>query len=1289
LLLTPLTDLSTKKSPGKDKDSLLAQFPFHGQTLPAPQSGAGGQPAAQGEEEEEERKEIVMLKEIQRSKDEMFATLQNEVVVFREGLANLKSSECHDRVAHQTTPLERTQASEVLIQQEWLEITHMRSELDTLISKIREVTAVVPKETGLDQRPSQSSTGSRGEFVPHIDFTDPHFDWALGNDNDNDQDENRETVGEIAADGKGRQGSAPNSFVLTEQQKDQLRQMKFIFHKVDSLDETLLSSLHTITDPTSLHHLLLSALLSEDYPITELALTLLMKLLLSHALLNQHSFLQLVSALFPDFSLLTFLLQIFHPYDPLLRSILCIVSFIVCLEPQPLPSSPSSSFVPPLLIYSHHSDALLRVGIGKVLLTLIADMTLAEDLLQKSISLLTILIQKQTTTATATAGVMVTEELVFEAPMDYERFMAIYLDLIQSNPVSEEGQGGGDVTLGLYLDLLTSLCCCSHGAHLKHFQSSSLVHHKLFEAMTLLPKSLQHFLPRLCRLVNLILSSPLQESRYSSAIPPALDLCLDRCQELLSHESESPRSCCSVENQNDESLQYSLVFLACAARFSERLFHHIPSSRYLKYGLYFRAILSSLDTPLPLLTTALSILEIATVYKEIIILCLESQLAICLHQLYPRHSSSSLETTLRLLHSRITGQDRRYLLAAYHPFRLPPQELQEVLNSLLSHDDSELALHQTITPPKIRPCPPPTPRRSSNLENRFRRISSLPLEGDSTDLASPSTTTTTNTITPNLPPPLLSSIEAAEVIELETKQLAVEILQRSLLREYKKKYRCLVVDSRTKELPPAHQDALLKIIPGCYDVAFLADVIHVCHVTRNETLSLLCLQRISKVSVEKRSLVKKLSGELIRKIEPILEVLLLFQENDLILQEGCAVLLVILTHPSPPSTIPPQPQSPHTILLNETPRFLRLFYSSLQRVHHRPSHSDSSSSSLGSTADSSSATVSASLLCLQILAMGVKFVKIKPPKDPVPHLSVCLTDSLSWHDFGFLIQLLKLYSPQSSHTADRIVESLCQFLCYCIQAHPPAQDLIRTHSGCEVLVTLLSGEATAKQGSSAAAGGGESQGVSTLQSVSHLVTNLMMRNNKNIHFFIAQQNLTRYFHGMERAIRTLNSSVLYGLTSLVCHIYSKTLALYAMYHPEIDLDLTGRDDMTRPLPNLSIPPPSAATKIHIPSHLSKLIDLILDHATDVSSSAPVPRGATHFHALFAHLSDDQMRVLHELLSSTLKLIEFFSTQQILRTSFRSYRAVLVAVTSMTVESRLYCPKITELAKKVAAHLRAC
>jgi hypothetical protein len=111
-------------------------------------------------------------------------------------------------------------------------------------------------------------------------------------------------------------------------------------------------------------------------------------------------------------------------------------------------------------------------------------------------------------------------------------------------------------------------------------------------------------------------------------------------------------------------------------------------------------------------------------------------------------------------------------------------------------------------------------------------------------------------------------------------------------------------------------------------------------------------------------------------------------------------------------------------------------------------------------------------------------------------------------------------------------------------------------------------------------------------------------------------------------------------------------------------------------------------KIHIPSHLSRLIDLILiAHSSPTDSVVPIAFASQRNQ--HAHVSDETIRALRELLYATLRLIEFFSMQPILRTSFRFHRQVLVAVTAMTVGSRLYCVKITELAKRVSGYLRAC
>ena len=656
-LRNPQKDLSVGKSPDKDKDSLLSQFAFH-ESTPTTSFAAASHSVELLDAKEEEDKDTMLL-EIQRSKEAMFCTLQNEMTVFREELANLKSSECHDRTAHPIKPLEQTQASEVLIQQEWREITRLQSELDGLISKIRAVSTVVPckiEVSGPDKNGINPTSTNSEEFAPQVAFSDSNLHRTLGDNLD------EETPVQLTNVNRQPESTPTillsNSLVLAEWSKDRLRQMNFNFYQVDSHHELLDSNLDTITDPTYLRDLLLSALLLENYTFTESVLTLHMKFLLSHCLLGHTSLLHLVSELFPDVSLLSFLLQTFHPYHNLLRSTLSLISFIVCLEPQQPPPSPSPSIFYP--IKSHHSDTLVKAGICKVLLTLIGDMTLTTDLLQKSILLLHLLIKKP--------GLVIEE--ILEAPMDYERLITIYIDLLQSHLITVEGYG--NMVLGPYLDLITSIC--SQNAHLKHFQSSPSIHHKLFEAVTFLPEFMSDSLPRLCHLLNLVLpssitSDPYPETRYSSVIPLALDCCLEMCLRLLS--TESPRSCGGIDDQRDDDcLQYSLVFYSCAVRFSERIFHCIPSSRYLKYGLYFRTILSSPDTSLPLLTTALSILEIATVYKEIIILCLESHIVTCIHQLYLRYSSFPFENTLRFLHSRITGHHRKYLLAPYNPPRL-------------------------------------------------------------------------------------------------------------------------------------------------------------------------------------------------------------------------------------------------------------------------------------------------------------------------------------------------------------------------------------------------------------------------------------------------------------------------------------------------------------------------------------------------------------------------------------------------------------------------------------------
>jgi hypothetical protein len=1461
-LLTPQIVVEpSRKLPGKDKETLLSEFPFH-ETLPLLHStptpvvppasaSASASPttairslAAQREEDEK----ASLLMEIRRSKDELFASLQKDVSVFREELANLKSSESCHQVSHQTIPIpanvpmeqpqhqrqaQSSEKSEELVKQEWREIKNLRSELYALINSSRnnELSPVTAAATA-----AHTTAAHTPGDADAADFTDPHFHWSL-NEGDAEEEvssaERQDTVDTpLSRFSLSRPSlpTPPNSFKLTEQSKEQLRQMNFTVLPIPSSEferesQEQQQQLELITDPTYLRNLLLSAVLSENLSLTKTTLSLLMKTLLSHSLIFSQQKLQFISELFPDISVLLFLMRIFHPFDPLLRSILCLVSFIICIEP------PSSAL------------ALISAGISEALLTLLTDLTLAEDLLQKSISLLTILIGKHAAatsstaleTEAAVAAVREEEEkqqqeeeseevVLFDAPLDYERLVTIFVDLIQSTPSQDEedeedavdGKGtsglkraDGLMTVSLYLQLLSSLC--SQSSHLKHLQSSSLVQHKLFQAMTLLSKANALLL---CRLLNLILPTSSSSSLASTMTTPppslsststsaciliALDLCIDRCLEILSLFNEQPQPQQQQQQpqqgeqqreqqqreqerewdqEREECLQYSLLFFSCAQRIPEKLFYRIPSARYLKFGLFFRAILSSHhETPqfrsLSLLSTALSILELATVYKEILILSLESHLAMYLEQLYPflllsslthSHVTEDLKKTVRILHSRITGQDRRYLLALYHPSCLSPTECEMILQSSATTaeaaaEGTEGAIDQTITVPKIRrqSCSPLTSRRASafaplptvpsaSTVNRFRRISSFPLSAADLNLisagAAPSSSTTaapnahTAADADTAGGPATGAAAAAAgargvlgaaAVE-ETKQLASEIIQRSLLKEYKKKYNCLVLNSTTQALSSAQLSALQRILPNCCDLSFLTEAISVCQVTRNESLSLLLLQRITRVSVEKRSLLKKLSIELLKKIDSLLELLLLFQENDEMLSEGCSVLLIILTHPPPPvpSSTSGLHSSSETLTLlslwNETSRILvlQLFYSSLQRIHSLSSpHSNStphSNSSPGATpAFFSNDTIAT--LCLQILAMGVKFVKIKPPKDLSSSSSSSVSSLLSEaHDFGLLIQLLKLYSysltslshssPAASasravsvssfaSTSDRIVESLCQFLCYCIQAHPPCQDLIRKHSGCEVLVTLLSGETS--QDETAGAGGGVS--MSTLQTVSHLVTNLMTRNNKNIHFFISQQNLTQYFCGMEKAIKALNSSMLYGLTSLVCHIFSKPLTLYAMFHPELEaeLDLTGPQQLPQPQhPSLSHPPLSAATKIHIPSHLSKLIDLILDHTAAPTlaatvSSVSVGRGALSHahHGLFTHLSDDQMRVLHELIYSILKLIEFFSTQHILKTSFRSHRAVLAAVTSMTVESRLYSPKITELAKKVAAYLRAC
>jgi hypothetical protein len=136
---------------------------------------------------------------------------------------------------------------------------------------------------------------------------------------------------------------------------------------------------------------------------------------------------------------------------------------------------------------------------------------------------------------------------------------------------------------------------------------------------------------------------------------------------------------------------------------------------------------------------------------------------------------------------------------------------------------------------------------------------------------------------------------------------------------------------------------------------------------------------------------------------------------------------------------------------------------------------------------------------------------------------------------------------------------------------------LRSHGCCQVLVNLM------RDGAPGA--------TECLQTVSHLITNLMRRNNTNSLFFASQINLSGYFLGIEKGIRALDPPLVSGLSSIICRIYSKRLALYAMYHPEADIDLAGESSGGS---NLCIDDGTAGHPSPLPS---PLLYLLLSHSS--------------------------------------------------------------------------------------------
>jgi hypothetical protein len=1027
---------------------------------------------------------------------------------------------------------------------------------------------------------------------------------------------------------------------------------------VDGNDPSLTSCLQQVSDPATLGDTLHSALLSE---CTEVAEMILSRMVIALSPQEEDSELarRFLDKMVPDCSRFGVLIRICRPSDAFTRLAVNVLSLISSLDSPP--SAPPSPIHPPDLAplpFPHRiAEKMIKSGLCKDLLSLLEESHLADLSLQHAIALLRVLI-------THSAGTQDPSMILELTDLDF--FSDLLVRFLDDEPRTHE-------TLSHYLDLLSSLCSVDH---LSTLRASAMFHQNLCQALALLTPHQHSLFPPLCRILKLILlpspTSPLhttqpsppqqQQSQwtltYFSFILRAVELSLERCTTSLLSTNQLLDDC-------DECT--GMVF-ACALRYPEKLFAHIPSSRYKIYGAFFASLFASLASPTDMsavhqhiFSTSLAILEQATSYKEMIILCLHYHLPDSLTKVYSKFSQNpAWERTIRVLYSRLTGRHRQYLVAISKPSLLAPDLLRSILDSNSTmedcwSDESPLSVDRDTVSPLSpgKPSPPNGPRRSWSTPKttRVRLLSAPALETE----ASSDTSSLSRERTPQ---------------QTEREHHASEIIQRCLRRVCQRKlHQRLTLDPFTKQLTPADLESLKSLLPRCCDVSFLCEVIAVASLTRQEELCEMSFKRIAHLSRLKRSCAKRLSEGLLRRMTLVLNLMLSFSDNASLIEEGCTVMQLILSHPSHPKRI----FSKHSSL------FFHLFYLCVEKY------------SLNT------------LLCLEIISLGVKYAKTKSascssaskegPEHSAGTEAAIAATVAAVHRFPVVIQTLKFYSSHLSPHSDRLVELTCQYLCYCIQADPPlCQDLIRSHGGCEVLTTLLSE-------------GAPGLAANSLQTISHLITNLMTRNNKNSRLFASQHNLSGYFLGMERGIRTLNPPLVMGISSIICRIFSRKLALYAMYHPEADIDLAGGErgsssrhatDSQHSLTGghpllLSAPSPlvmSTTAKIHIPSHLSHLIHLILTaHAPPSSTLVPCTSSQNqHDHD---HISEEDLRTLRELLYATLKLIEFFSVQHILRASFRSYRQLLVAVTAMTVESKLCCAKITGLAKRVASCLRAC